>query len=147
MVEAGQGQAVEVAVYLEGGQGAADGRHIEVDHLDVAGVVEALGLVLGDDDDAHALHHVQVVVEGAGRVGGGVGGQAGLQVVVEGPVAGAAAHGDAGEEDGAALAGGRADAAGGDLGGRGHDELEAALRRRGGVEEEDVLRAGAGVNG
>ena len=125
----------------------ADGLQIEVGHLDVAGVVEALGLVLRDDGDAHPLHYVEVVVEGAGRLGGGVGLEAGLQVLIEGPGAGAAAHGDAGEDNGAAFGGGATDAAGGDLGGRGHDELEAALRRQGGVEEEDVLGAGAGING
>ena len=49
VVEAGQGQAVEGVLHLEGGEGAADGGQVEVGHLDRARVVEAAGLVLGDD--------------------------------------------------------------------------------------------------
>ena len=54
----------------------------------------------------------EVIVEGLGGLGRGVGAQAGLEVVLQGPGAGAAAHGHAGEDDVAAVAGGLADAAG-----------------------------------
>ena len=68
-------------------------------------------------------------------------------MVAQGPVAGAAAHGHAGEHQRAALLGRRADAASGDLRSGGHDHLEGVLHRLGGIEEEDVLGAGAHIYG
>ena len=140
------GLAVDGGVQAEGAEGGPDGIKVEVTQGDGVGV-ELREFVVGDEGDAVGLEAVEVVVEGAGGVGGGVGGEAGLEVVGERPVAGTAAGGDAVEGDGVACPGGVADVLCGDDGGGGHDEFGGVFDRLGGVEKQDVLGAGADVDG
>jgi len=146
VVEAAEGQAVEIRVHVEGGEGGADPVQVQVAEVNAL-PFDSGGLVVGYQPNAHALDVVQVIVERCRRFGGGVGGEVGLQVVLQRPVAGAATGDNTREHYRATPAGGGADASGGDLRGGGHDHLEGVLHRPGGVEEEDVLGAGAHVHG
>ncbi len=146
VVEAAEGDAIEGERELEGGEGGADGVEVEVAEGD-AGAIDAAGLVVADEGDAHGADTVGIVVEGAGGAGGGEGGQAGAEVVLECPRAGAAAGYGAVEHEGQPGGGSAADARGGDGGGRGEDELGRIFDGAFGVEEEDVLGAGADVDG
>lgn len=145
VVEAGDGDTVEVAGDFEGGECGTDGVEVKVAEDDAVGV-EAGGFVVADDGDAELPDAVEVVVEGAGGIGGGEGGEAGTEVVFEGPGAGAAAGDGPGDEERAASGGCAADAGRSDGGGGGQDHLGGVFDGAAAVEEEDVLGAGANVD-
>ena len=146
VVEDADGESVDGGVDAEGAECGPDGVEVEVAQGDGVGV-ESGKFVVGDEGEAIGLDAVKVVIECAGGVGGGVGGEASVEVVGESPVAGAAAGGDAVEGDGASRLGGGTDVLGGDGGGGGHDELGGVFDRLVGVKEQDVLCAGADVDG
>src|SRR3989304_8818836 len=90
VVEAADGEAVEARLDVESAQGGAYGAEVEVAQLN-ARADRPRRLVLADQGHALGCDPRQVVVEGRGRLRRRGGGEAGAQVLLKGPVAGAAA--------------------------------------------------------
>jgi len=147
VVEAADGQAVELGGRLKRGQGRADRHQVEITHLDPLHTTQGRRLVLGDHGDAHRAHHGKVIVEGAGGPLGGEGAQVLGQVRRQRPMARTAAHRYAGEEHRPAFLGRAADTPGGDLRRRWHDHLDAAFDGRPRIEQKDVLCFRADADG
>src|SRR3972149_11092265 len=128
VVEAADGEAVEARLDVEGAQGGADGAEVEVAQLN-ARAARPRRLVLADQGYALGCDPGQVVVEGRGRLRRREGGEAGAQVLLQGPVAGPAALHRPREDDGLTRRRGASDAPPGGSRRRGHDGVGAGLAR------------------
>ena len=150
VVEHSHHDRVGAQVETKGQKGLRDGCEAEVaqlDHADVGPDGQPGRLVVADDQCAEvALHGVKIVVEAACGVGCGEDRQAGAVVILRGPTAGPASHGDAGQQQRVGRGGSLADRAGNQHGRGGHHQFEAVLGRARAVEQENVLGACTDVN-
>ena len=119
----------------------------EVSQPDDGRAGHALDFVVAHHLNAHLADRVQIVVKRPRRLRGGVDRQTLAYVVHRGPVAGAAAHGDAAQRQRRAALRDRADRVGDRRRRRRHHQLKAVLKLAFGIEQQDVLGAGPHVHG
>jgi hypothetical protein len=118
---------------------------VEIAHLEPPRTIGDLPVV--DDANAHRLDPGEIVVEGSGRLRGGVDAKALAQVGLDRPGIGAAAHRHAGEQQIGPVGRRLLDLLRQEHGRRRHDQLDSVLDHRSRLENQDVLRPGSDVDG